>query len=735
MKALIDARYLGQDGDWFCFGLAHGFEARIALVESDIGRVVFRRNGSYRLDRGWSIAPNRQEPPFEGRGRDDLTGFALPEANAKEADGGVTIAAGGLEVRVRLSPFGLEWRRAGEARPFLADRATQAYFASLKTGALQHHIARAASDRHYGLGDKSGGMDKTGRRFRIDAVDPCGFDAESSDPLYKMIPFYIVDGEVGAHGIYYDNYATGAVDFGATLDNYHGLFRSYAADDGDLDYYVLAGPSVRAVTRRFSWLTGGQAFPPRWSLGFGMTSMAIADAADADRQIRDFVATCRNLAIPCRSFHFGSGYSMHAGRRYAFRWNMEKFPDPAGTIAAIHAGGMRVITNLKPCLLDDHPRLGELAGQGLVQDASTGRPAVAQFWDGLGYHLDFTSPEGRAWWQAGMQTTLIGQGVDTIWNDNNEYEIWDEDAVCAGDGRPFSQALARPAQPLLMSKLSSQTQGEAAPGRRPYVVTRGGCAGIWRYGQTWSGDNATAWKTLRFNLAQGLTMSLSGMFNTGHDVGGFHGPKPGPELLCRFVEFCCLWPRFVMNSWNDDGTTTTPWSHPEVLDEIRAAMALRERLLPYLYTQMWRAAAEDEPVIRPLVMDFADDPQAAGLDDCFLLGPDLLVAPVLEEGARARNVYLPQNPGGWVDFHGREHFAGGTVRTVAAPLGRLPLFVRGGAILPLADAGGTIFDAFGQSGASGLWYDDDGETADWRSAGRIVRLRSDAAGRVVSEAL
>ena len=727
MKALVDARYAGQDGPWFCFQCDFGIEARIAFAEQDIGRVVFRRASGYRLDRGWSVAPNRGEPGFAGRMRDDLSGFCLPEVKVDEKDGRVILSAQGLSVEVRLSPFGLSWRRGGETQPFLTDRTTQAYFFSHKTGAFRHFLTRSSDERHFGLGDKSGRLDKTGRRFRIDAVDPCGFDAETSDPLYKMIPFYIVDGPAGAHGIYYDNLATASVDFGATLDNYHGLFRSYAADDGDLDYYVLAGPTVPDVVRRFSWMTGGQAFPPLWSLGFGMTSMAIADAPDADRQISDFLEKCRMHGVPCRSFHFGSGYSMHGGRRYAFRWNKEKFSDPAATMARIEAAGMRAVTNLKPCLLDDHPRLPELLSAGLVRDAGTGTPAVAQFWDGLGYHLDYTSHAGRQWWRAGMETTLLAHGVATIWNDNNEFEIWDEDAVCDGDGRPFDQSLARPAQPLLMTKLAFETQAAHAPKERPYAITRGGAAGLWRYGQTWSGDNATAWKTLRFNLSQGLNMVLSGMFNTGHDAGGFHGPRPDPELLVRFVEFCCLWPRFIMNSWNDDGVTTTPWMYPEALPAIRTAMQLRERLMPYIYTQMWNAARADEPMIRPLLWNFAADPVARVNDDSFLIGPDMLVAPVLEEGATSRDVYLPEHPQGWFDFHDGAALAGGRVHRIAAPLGRLPLFVKAGALIPVSGKNGQpAFLLFGdQASASGMVYLDDGVTTGWNSGrGTVVSLRA-----------
>lgn len=723
MKALTQGRYLGCDGEAALFDVGLGATIAVRILEGDIGRVTLKPRGGYRLDRGWSIAPSGLEPPYEGRPRDDLSGFTVPKAAVTETDGKVTLSAGGLTAEVTLSPFGIAWFRAGENRPFLQDRTTQAYLVSPRTGAVAHFMARDYTERHYGLGDKAGPLDRTGRRFAIDAVDPCGFDAELSDPLYKMLPFFIVDGPAGAHGVFYDNLSTGSVDFGCTLDNYHGLFRSWKGDDGDLDYYVMAGPSVPDVVRRFSWLTGGQAFAPRWSFGFGVTSMAIADAPDADARISDFIAKCREHAIPCDSFHFGSGYTQIGHRRYAFNWNREKFPDPAATMQRLKHAGMQPVANLKPCLLDDHPRLQEaLDGGFLVLDSETRKPAVAQFWDGLGFHLDYTNPKGRAWWRNGIETALLDHGFVTVWNDNNEYEIWDEDAVCDGDGRPFRQALARPAQALLMTKLSHEAQAAREPGKRQYAITRGGCAGISRYAQTWSGDNETAWKTLRYNLTQGLNMSLSGMFSIGHDVGGFHGPTPGPELFVRFNEFCALWPRMVMNSWNDDGVVNLPWMHPEMVPQVRQAISLRYRLMPYLYTQMWRASRDGIPAVRPLLYDFPQDAAATAIDDAFMLGPDVLVAPVLEEGARERSVYLPEHAGGWYDWHDGRHYPGGSVATVPAPLGRLPLFLRAGALLPLGN--GARMDDRREllvcglvEGATGELYEDDGETADWRGDG------------------
>ncbi len=323
MKALTHGQYRGRDGNAALFDLSAGGKPlatlRVAILEKDIGRVTLKRPEGYRLDRGWQIAPGGLEPSFEGRARDDESGFTHPTAEVRESDGRVTLSAGGLSAEIRLNPFGIDWRRDGEAEPFLQDRPTQAYLLSRKTHTATHVMARHADERHYGLGDKAGPLDRTGRRFAIDAVDPCGFDAELSDPLYKMLPFFIIDGPRGAHGVYYDNLAKAQVDFGCTLDNYHGLFRFYQAEDGDLDYYVLAGPTVPAVTRRFSWLTGGQAFAPRWSLGFAMTTMTIADAPDADARISAFIDECCQHGIRCDSFHFGSGYTSINGRRYAFR--------------------------------------------------------------------------------------------------------------------------------------------------------------------------------------------------------------------------------------------------------------------------------------------------------------------------------------------------------------------------------------------------------------------------------
>lgn len=743
MKAIIRARFERVEGPRVHFTGDLGARITLSVLGARLVRVTLLRATGWRLDRTWSIAPGGHEPPFEGRGREDLSGFPLPAFSVSDLGDRIEIATGALTAVVRLDPFGVDWREPGAALPFAGDRPTQAYMISAKSTRIAHFMARHKAERHHGLGDKTGPFDRTGRRFKLDAVDPCGFDAETSDPLYKIIPFYLCAREdAPSYGIFYDNLAVGEVDFGATIDNYHGLFRSYQAEDGDLDYYFIGGPSPREVVARFTDLTGGQHFPPLWSLGFGITSMTIADAPDADARVTAFIETKRAHAIACDAFHFGSGYSSIGGRRYCFNWNRDKFPDPAATIRRLEAAGMRVVANLKPCLLDDHPRLAEARALGvLVIDDATGAPAVAQFWDGLGFHVDFTNPEALAWWREGLRSALLDYGISTAWNDNNEFEIWDEDAVCHGFGRPFPQSLARPVQALLMSKLSSEAQIARRPDERPYVISRAGGPGIGRYAQTWSGDNTTAWKSLRGNLRQGLNMSLSGLFNIGHDVGGFHGPSPDPELFLRFVEFCALWPRFVMNSWKDDGVVTLPWMYPDLLPRVRALFALRYRLMPHLYAAMRRAAVAHLPPVRPLLLDYPDDPAAATGDDCFLLGDGLLVAPVLERGATTVTTRLPVHAGGWFDLQTGERFDGGREVTAPAPLGTLRLYAAAGAMIGLSEQIEKLDPATDRvrrlrvfvPGIVGEWttelYDDDGVTRDWnRGAGRVLRLRLVADG-------
>jgi alpha-glucosidase len=355
---------------------------------------------------------------------------------------------------------------------------------------------------------------------------------------------------------------------------------------------------------------GRPALPPRWSLGYLGSTMAYTDAPNAQEELRRFVDLCAGHDIPCDLFHLSSGYTLGAdGKRYVFTWNRDRVPEPSAMTGYFHDAGIHVAANIKPCLLTTHPRYAEVAALGgFLQAATEDAPEVNIFWGGPGSHLDFTSPVAYGWWQENVRRQLLDYGIDSTWNDNNEYGVWDDDARCHGFGTPQRLSQLRPVQTLLMVRASWEAQVAAHPDERPFVLTRAGCPGVQRYAQTWSGDNATSWHTLRWNIPMGLGMGLSGLPNHGHDVGGFWGDAPDPELFLRWVQHGIFQPRFTIHSWRADGTANEPWMHPEVLPLVRAAMQFRYRLIPYLYTLLHQAAQTGAPITRPFVYAFPDDP-------------------------------------------------------------------------------------------------------------------------------
>jgi alpha-glucosidase len=417
------------------------------------------------------------------------------------------------------------------------------------------------------------------------------------------------------------------------------------------------------------------------------------------------------------------------------------------------------VANVKPCLLTDHPAYADVAARGgFVRNARDGSPVLAPFWDGEGSNVDFTNPSGIAWWQDGLTREVLGYGFDASWNDNNEYGIWDDAGCSHGFGEAIPIHRSRPLHALLMTRATAEAQAAHRPDERPFTVTRAGPPGIQRYAQTWSGDNTTSWKLLRWNIRMGLTMSLSGMFNAGHDVGGFAGPVPEPELLVRWVQNGAFSPRFIMNSWKPDGMFNSPWLHPEVLPLIRDAIRFRYRLMPYLYSLYRRAATHGEPMLRPTFFDFEADPRTLADGDDFMLGPNLLVASVVEPGARRRTVYLPNGPSRWLDFWSGRPYASGREVDVPAPLGIVPLFVPAGGMIPLTDSNAfdalhdelsrqlRIYPARGDGESAFVLYEDDGVSRrpedgefaeirfELRSTPRSIELRAQRGGNYAVQA-
>ncbi|WP_289034615.1 TIM-barrel domain-containing protein [uncultured Roseibium sp.] len=698
---------------------------RISVLESSLFRVSLLKNKEWRLDRGWTVAPGG-EAPLEGRHRDSLAGFPCPSF---EVEVGEQLRLQTDSIRLTISQplhFCWECRIGGEWREFAQDRTTGGFMAGVRDHRHAHFLARSPEEKVFGLGEKTGLLERSGRRYEMRNLDAMGYDAETTDPLYKHIPFTLTRTETaGCWSIFYDNLAGTWFDLGNELDNYHKPYRSYRAEDGDLDYYMRWAPELGELATEQAKLTGGTAFPPRWTLGYSGSTMSYTDAPDAQAQLEGFLDHLAEHDIPCDSFQLSSGYTSIGDKRYVFNWNTEKVPDVHAMTEKFHDAGVHLIANIKPCLLQDHPRYEEVAQAGLfVSDSEAEQPERSLFWDDEGSHLDFTKMETIGWWRDNVTRELLEKGIGSTWNDNNEYEIWDDGARCHGFGSEIPVNLIRPVQPILMTRASEEAQRRHAPEKRPYLISRSGAPGLQRYAQTWTGDNRTSWETLRWNIRMGLGLSLSGFFNIGHDVGGFSGPKPDPELFVRWVQNGIFHPRFTIHSWNDDQTVNEPWMYPEVTDHIRTAIKLRYRLIPYLYTLLWRSSAFNEPIIRPTFLEFPGDENCWLDTDDFMLGRELLIANVVEPGASSRAVRLPEHPSGWWDFFQGTWHAGGTVIETPVDIGTIPVFVKAGAIIPLgiganranprAETGREIalFPVLSSGSSEGELYEDDGVGVD-----------------------
>lgn len=719
----------GNSGNRITLRSDEGHVAHVFVLEEDIVRVFMLPKGELRSPQTWAIAPGQEDVPKEGRDRFDLTGFSLPACSLTEKDGLLSVVTASIRLTITLAGFFCRWevRSGGEWKVAAQDRQTQSYNFGWWGKKVYHYLRREPDEMYFGLGERAGDTNRMGKSYRMCNVDAMGYSARTTDPLYKHIPFYLTwkkQGQVG-FGLFYDTLSDCTFDMGRELDNYHGHYRYFVADYGDLDYYFIAGDDLARISRRYTWLTGRPAFTPKWGLGYSGSTMSYTDAPNAQERMNEFLEGCRQHDILCDSFHLSSGYTTIDGKRYVFNWNTSKFPDPKGFVHHYLDHGVKLIPNIKPCLLHDHPRFKEVIEGGMFVKDTDGAPTRVQFWDETGSYIDFTNPQGYAWWKARVTDALLEYGIVGTWNDNNEFEFLDEEPQIHGFGNPRSAIEVKPLQTMLMLKASREAQQGFSPEKRPFLISRAGVAGMQRYVQTWSGDNYTSWETLRYNIKMGVGLALCGVSNTGHDIGGFNGPKPDPELFLRWVQHGIFLPRFSIHSWNDDQTANEPWMYPEITPHIRELIKFRYRLIPYLYDLLWRSHSAYEPMIRPTFYDFPQDPHCYEETDDTMLGRNLLVASVVEPGKRDREVYLPKGTG-WYDFWSGECFAGGQTITLPAPWDHPPLMVREGAIIPLniavqhfsrpADERAfAIFPLRGAGEVRDRFFEDDGESEAYRT--------------------
>lgn len=664
-----------------------GGQFQVYLLSDDVIRFRCTFDEDFAPEHSYALVRTAWDDELDEVLAEERTRVEALSPSPVEHEGYWEVRTKSLVLRLTKDPFGIEVYD-GDGRPLYHDLKERTFMVD-DLGRRWHYSAIGEHDHFYGFGEKTGLLNKRAMNMRMHQTDTCGHDARRSDPLYKHIPFYIRfnDATTQALGVFYNNSYDCDFDMGREWSGYWEHYSYYCADGGDIDMFLINGPSIREVVERYTDLTGKSALPPLGAIGYAHTTMFYTELErDADKAILKFLDTCRKNDVPIDEFQLASGYTaMPNGKRYPFCWNRDKFEDPRQFSKDVQDRGAFVIPNVKPGILTTHPDYGEYRdNRAFVMDETGEEPELERYWGGLASFPDFTSAAGRATWTRHMKEALFDNDITAIWDDNCEFDIQNSSAMVDGDGHPRTVAGMRPVLTNMMAYTSYHAQLDNDARRRPFVVSRAGFAGIQRYAQTWAGDNSTSWETLRYNIPTILGMGLSGVANQGCDIGGWFGERPEPELLVRWFQNGIFQPRFVTNSSNNDNSVTEPCMYPSYTPYISRAVKLRYALSPYLYSLLRVASTKGDPVMRPLVYEFSNDPRCWDESFEFMFGPFVLVANVLEKGVTQKEVYLPAGTS-WVDCATGAFLEGGQTITVPVTLDSIPLFLRAGAIVPLAE--------------------------------------------------
>ncbi len=580
--------------------------------------------------------------------------------------------------------------------------------------------AISSDERFYGFGQRSGlSIDRRGTEmdnWNTDVfVESLGKELfrgylDDQDPLYESIPFYIGMRDTKAYGVFNDNTFRQRFDVGKK-DPQTLRMISFG---GELDQYLIAGPSMRDVLRRYTWLTGRPFLPPRWSLGYHQCRwewvgdcLSTDPTTNKDRvycsadKVLGVGKTLRDLKIPADGLWLDI---QHHDNARTFSWNETLFPNPQKLVADLGSMGFKLTVVSDPAIMvSPGDKKWSVYDEGIAGDFFLKRAGrVFSAWeagwprDANSVFPDFSASKVRAWW-AGHTAQLVALGVRGIWNDMNEPSAMGlpersvpNDTVIDGDGVPGTMSEFHNAYGLNEAKATFDGMTKANPARRPFILSRAAYAGQQRYSAVWTGDSPSRWNTLAATFPMMLGMGLSGVVFAGSDVGGYAGAGDDltDALYARWMQVGSLSPFFRLHT-ETKGRRQEPWAWTTEVEEVtRQSVGLRYELLPYLYSLFAEAASSGAPILRPMVFEFQDDPMTHALSDQAMLGPWILAAPILKYGLATREVYLPA--GRWYEFHSGKVYEGGQQITISTapdwlPLAALPLFVRQGAIVPRAD--------------------------------------------------
>ena len=723
--AATQAKRAGEEVSFVTVG---GARVVVSFVTPDVVRVRMSADGKLGRDFSYARVDNAPAP----------TKIEFDD-NAERTE--LRATTGGTRVVVQKRPALTITVYDPQGRVVVADDPARPMAFDAATGAIEASKQRDAYELYYGFGEQ--GLPTISRegQFLVNWNTDSYKYPVGTNPLYQTIPFFIALRDGRAYGLFFDNTYRSHFDMGKSDPRRY----AFGADGGELNYYVFTGGAERTpanVLRDYTALTGRTALPPLWALGYQQSRYSYMSRA----KVEEIARTFREKKIPADVIHLDIDYM--DGYR-VFTWNPQTFPGPKQMLSALHHDGFHVVTIVDPGVKFDENYAVYRSGRdsGIYVRDAAGKELHAKVWPGICAFPDFTDAKARAWW-GDLYKKPLGEGVDGFWNDMDEPAVFSADdfrepalaqgpqktfaldVQHAGDGDPGTHARYHNVFGMQMVRATFEGLRKLAPERRPFAITRAGYAGVQRYSAVWSGDNDASWDHLALTIPLLTNLSISGVSFVGADAGGFAATTT-PELYTRWMQAAALTPFYRTHSAVDTDQRE-PWTYGgEYERSNRAAIELRYRLLPYLYTLFAQNEKSGLPPLRPLAFDYPQDVDALLVADEYLVGRDLLVAPVVVQNQRARNVYFPKGEV-WIDWWSGVRYEGGKTVKIDAPLERLPLFVRAGASVPtqpviqhsgeMKNAPLTIAVAVGAAGTSEIYQDAGDGYAYRKGASRTIKI-------------
>ncbi len=597
----------------------------------------------------------------------------------------VLIKAGDLTAIVHKKPFRLSFANS-DGWDFIQE----SYGAGHSGKKLAHVIKWEKGTQFYGLGERPDDLIRTNKTYELWNTDEPGYK-KGTEPIYQSMPFYIGLNTKGAWGIFYDNSYKTQFDFGGQLKTHIGFY----SEGGELQFYVFYGPQIKKIVQEYTTLTGRFYMPPKWALGYQQSRWGYYP----DKEFYRLADQFRSREIPCDVFYTDIDY-MNMYR--VFSWSKKYFPHPVEMMSNLRKRGFKVIPIVDPGIKIDKD--WDVFNEGVKKNVFVKYPDGTNYtgtvWPGKVYFPDFSNPVTRKWW-AGHVADFINMGVAGVWNDMNEPSVFGGKTMpnfvqFDKEGKKASEIEMHNQYGLLMARSSYQGQLEANPNERPFIITRASYAGIQRYSSIWTGDNSAKWVDVKLTMPMVMSLGLAGVPDAGFDIGGFNG-SPSGEMYMRFLQIGIFMP-FCRTHTSIDTRRQEPWSYGQMYEYINKKMIqLRYKLLPVLYTSFYEHTLDGSPIIRPLSWDYQSNPNVWSIDNQFMFGDHMMVAPVVDEGANQRSLYLPK--GEWYQFFTNKKYDGGQNITVNAPINAvnvydkvfdhpyagLPLFVQAGSVIPMQE--------------------------------------------------